>query len=319
MIRTVFMGTAPIALPSLRALKRLEFVELVAVVTQPDRPKGRELKPTPSAVKDLALSEGWTVLQPERARDPEFFLRMQDLRPDLVVVMAYGQIIPANLLTLPKYGCLNLHTSLLPRHRGAAPIQWAILEGDDTTGITLMFMEAGLDTGPTIAKAETPIGASDDAITLHDRLAELAAALLERSLPDYLEGRLPLIPQDSSRATYARKIEKEDGRIRWEDSAVSIWNRVRAFSPWPGAFTTVPLGAGEVSIKIWKAEPVQVQGQGGARPGEVVAVGPGVLGIACGEGVLAVNEVQKEGGRRMAVRDFLAGHRIEPGQICGKR
>jgi len=315
MVRTIFMGTASIACPTLRTLTELENCEIAGVVTQPDRPKGRELKSTPSAVKACTISLGLPVWQPDKARDSEFILQLERLRPDLIVVMAYGQILPPSLLAIPRLGCLNLHTSLLPRHRGAAPIQWALLEGDAVTGVSLMRMDEGLDTGPVVATVETVIGQDEDASALHERLGLLAAELLARQLPGYVAGTTQASPQDHARATYARKLRKEDGKINWQQEAEAIRNRIRAFSPWPGAYTSPRWPSGSSLVKIWKAQakprPSPIE------PGKVAGVSEEAITVACGQGSLEILELQKEGGRRMTARQFLAGHHVEPGQRWG--
>jgi methionyl-tRNA formyltransferase len=269
-LRIVFMGTAELSCASLEALARDPQFQVAAVVTQPDRPKGRELKPQPSPVKALALRLGLPVLQPARARDDKFIEGLRALQPELIVVVAYGQILPQSILDLPRYGCLNVHASRLPKYRGAAPIQWAIANGDPETGVTLMKMDAGLDTGPIVAQRRTPIQAADDSATLHDRLARLGAKLLVQTIPDFVAGKIRPRPQPVEGVSHAPKIKKEDGRIDWNQPAKTIWNRLRAFTPWPGAFTFLsaqsPVGRASARaegsiqkphlLKIWKAEVV---------------------------------------------------------------
>jgi methionyl-tRNA formyltransferase len=246
--RTIFMGTGELACATLSALAQAPFISLLAAVSQPDKPKGRELKLQPTPVKTEAAKWNVPVLQPNRARDPEFIERLRELAPDLIVVAAYGQILPQALLDIPRVGCLNVHTSLLPKYRGAAPIQWALLNGESETGVTIMKMDAGLDTGPMLAQAKTLIEPADNAQTLHDRLATMGAALLLRTIPEYLEGRIQPQPQPAEGVSYARKISKEDGRIDWSKPAKSIWNRLRAFTPWPGVFTFWPIPANRVKL-----------------------------------------------------------------------
>ncbi len=304
-LRIIFMGTPDLACESLHALHSEPGFEVVQVVTQPDRPKGRDLKLTPSPVKTLALSLGLPVLQPERARDPGFIQAMAGLKPDLIAVAAFGQILPPSLLELPKHGCLNVHTSLLPRYRGAAPIQWSILNGDSHTGVTIMKMDAGLDTGAIISQEKTEITPSDTAETLHDRLAQIGARLLTSTIPQYVEGRLTPVPQDNTAATHAPKIKKEHGNIDWTAPATSLWNRVRGLIPWPGAFCYMPAAnGGKTLLKIWGAEVVG----GSGAPGTILEAGNGKLIVACGTGALSLTNLQREGGRRMATRDFIAGH-----------
>jgi methionyl-tRNA formyltransferase len=312
-MRIIFMGTAELACRPLEALCRQPGFDVVAVVTQPDRPRGRELKLQPSPVKALAVQRKLAVLQPERARNPDFIAELGKLAPDLIVVVAFGQILPQSILDLPPHGCLNVHTSILPRHRGAAPIQWAILEGDSETGVTIMKMDAGLDTGPVVAVVRTPILEDDTSATVHDRLAELGAELLVRTIPDYAAGKIVPTPQPAQGVTYARKITKEDGRIDWAQPARSIHNRVRAFVPWPGAYTWRTVGEQRSLLKIWKTAPVDAT----ASPGEVLGSNAGELIIACGEGALRVLELQREGARRMTAAQYLAGHPLITGEVLG--
>jgi methionyl-tRNA formyltransferase len=218
------------------------------------------------------------------------------------------------LLDLPRHGCLNVHTSILPKYRGAAPIQWAIAAGEPETGVTIMKMDAGLDTGPILALERTPIRDEDNGGTLHDRLAELGSGLLVRVIPDWVAGELPAHPQPTEGATYARKIEKEDGRIDWSQPARVIWNRLRAFTPWPGAFTFLPAQPKAALLKIWRAESA---GDMAARPREVISADAGGIVVGCGEGALRLLEVQREGGRRLGAREFLAGQPLAPGVRLG--
>jgi methionyl-tRNA formyltransferase len=266
-LRIIFMGTAELSCASLQALAGNPQFQIAAVVTQPDRPKGRDLKPQPSPVKSLALRLGLPVLQPSRARDEQFIAELRALPPDLIIVVAYGQILPPAILDLPRHGCLNVHTSLLPKYRGAAPIQRAIANGDTETGVTIMKMDVGLDTGDIVAQWHTPIRPEADSATLHDRLAQLGAELLVQTIPDYVAGKIRPTPQPVEGASYATKIKKEDGRIDWNQPAQTIWNRLRAFTPWPGAFTflrNAELGTATATkpqlLKIWKAEVVEESG-----------------------------------------------------------
>jgi methionyl-tRNA formyltransferase len=307
------MGTPELAAVCLDALLRAPGIEVAGVVTQPDRPKGRDLKLTPPPVKELALRHGLPLLQPEKSRDENFLRELAAWRPDLIAVAAFGQILPQILLDMPRFGCLNVHTSILPRHRGAAPIQSAILEGDPDTGVTIMKVEAGLDTGPIVSIERTPIDNSDNAQTLHDRLARLGAALLVRTIPDYVSGLLTPVPQAAQAATYAAKIKKQDGAIRWELPARTLWNRIRAFTPWPGAFTHFAAQPRPFLLKIWEAEPVA----GSGLPGEILAADKHGIIVACGTGALRVHILQREGGRRVHAAEFLAGCPLAPGRRFG--
>jgi methionyl-tRNA formyltransferase len=328
-LRIIFLGTAELSCASLQALAGNPQFQIAAVVTQPDRPKGRDLKPQPSPVKSLALRLGLPVLQPERARDEKFIAGLRALQPDLIIAVAYGQILPPAILDLPRHGCLNVHTSLLPKYRGAAPIQWAIANGDTETGVTIMKMDVGLDTGDIIAMRRTPIQPEDNSATLHDRLAQLGAELLVQTIPDYVAGKIQPRPQPAAGASHAAKIKKEDGRIDWNRPAREIWNRLRAFTPWPGAFTflrsaehqlgvNLPtpkraesvLGAPKPQLlKIWKVEIVERSG----RAGEILSADKTGIVVGCGEHALRILELQREGGRRMSAAEFLAGHVLKVG------
>jgi methionyl-tRNA formyltransferase len=311
-IRVVFMGTPPLAATVLEALLAQPNLDVLAAVTQPDQPKGRELKLQPSAVKELALKRSLPVLQPERARDPAFIEQVRAFAPEVIAVAAYGQILPQDLLDVPKFGCLNVHTSLLPKYRGAAPIQWAILNGDFESGVTIMKMNAGLDTGDMLSMERTPIRPGDNAETLHDRLALFGAALLVRTIPDYVNGKIAPQPQPEEGATYARKIKKEDGRLDWSRPAVALWNQVRALTPWPGTFTSLQRTP-PVLLKIHKVEVVEGH-RNGSSPGEIVSADRAGIVVACGQGMLRILELQREGGKRLSVSEFFVGHPVQVGE-----
>ena len=305
------MGTAELSCASLEKLAGDRGFSIVAVVTQPDKPKGRELKLTPSPVKVLAEKLNLPVLQPLKAREEKFIAQLRELKPDLMVVVAYGQILPQTILDLPPHGCLNVHTSLLPKYRGAAPIQWAIAEGEPETGVTIMKMDAGLDTGPILATRRTPILPADDSQILHDRLAQLGAELLAETIPDYVTGKISPQPQPAHGVSYAAKIKKEDGRIDWHLPAEKIWNRLRAFTPWPGAFTSLNTGPKPQMLKIWKVEVIDRTD----APGTVSAADKTGIVVGCGQGALRILELQREGGKRLAAEQFLTGCPIKPGAI----
>ncbi|MGA3163815.1 MAG: methionyl-tRNA formyltransferase [Verrucomicrobiota bacterium] len=271
-LRIIFMGTAESSCAGLEALAHDAKFQIAAIVTHPDHPKGRGLKPQPSPVKSLALKFKLPVLQPECARDEKFIAELRALRPDLIIVAAYGHILPPAILDLPRFGCLNIHTSLLPKYRGAAPIQWAIANGETGTGVTIMKMDEGLDTGDILAQRRTSIRPADDSVTLNDRLARLGAELLAQTIPDYVAGKIQPVPQAAEGASHAPKIKKEDGHIDWNQPARTILNRLRAFMPWPGAFTFLKACGVEASerspmppkpqlIKIWKAEVIEQSGE----------------------------------------------------------
>lgn len=311
-LRVLFLGTAEIACPTLRALHQHPDFRVVGVVTQPDKPAGRHLRPHPSPVKQLALELHLPVWQPARVRDAEFLETARALAPDLGAVAAYGQLLPPALLALPRLGCVNLHASLLPRHRGAAPIQWALFQGDPETGVTIMQMDEGLDTGPILAQARIPILPEDNAGTLHDRLAELGAELFVSTVREFAAGRLEPRPQPAEGVSYAPKIKKEDARLDWQQPARVLWNRIRAFTPWPGAFCFVGDDAGQQRLKIWRTEVVATTAS--ARPGEILQADKHGLLVACGQDALRITALQPEGGRWLSVAEFLPGHPLRPGQ-----
>lgn len=305
------MGTPDLARAVLARLADANIANLVGVVAQPDKPVGRHLQLTPPPVKVEALARNLPVLQPLKARDPQFLAELAAWKPDVIVVAAYGQILPQALLDIPPHGCLNVHTSLLPRWRGAAPIQWAIAEGDPETGVCIMRMEAGLDTGPVISTSRTPISDADTGRALHDRLADLGADLLVRTLPDWIEGRLAAVPQPAEGVTYARKISREDGRIDWNRPATVIARRARAFDPWPGSFCLIPGADGSPgrTLKIHSLEALESDAHP-LEPGNVIPARPGELVVRCGTGALRLLEVQPEGGKRMPAAAFLAGNPV---------
>jgi methionyl-tRNA formyltransferase len=303
MPRIVFMGTPPFAVKSLEAC--LELGEVVAVVTQPDKPKGRGQEVAFSAVKTFALSQGLSVLQPAKIRGTDFVEALAALSPDVAVVTAYGKILPKDVLQTPTFGCVNVHASLLPRFRGAAPIQWAIASGDAKTGVCLMRMDEGMDTGPVIDRAELSIGPFDTSATLHDALAALGGVVLKRSLPRYLSGELTPVAQAAAGVVMAPMIRKEDGALDFTKTAVELERRLRAFTPWPGAFTTLD-GA------LFKVHAATVL-TGTAEPGTVLSASPAGIEVACGQGSLLLTSVQLEGKRVMTAHEFLSGNKILAG------
>jgi methionyl-tRNA formyltransferase len=306
-IRTVFMGTPEFALPSLEGIAAAG-VNLLAVFTQPDRPSGRGKKLAAPAVKEYALRRGLKVFQPQRLRDPAVVEELRGLAPNLIVVVAYGQILPRAVLEIPQYGCINVHASLLPRYRGAAPINRAIIEGEQTTGVTTMLMDAGLDTGAMLVKKTTPIGLEETAGELHDRLALLGCDALAETLHLLCSGSLSPEPQDDALSSYAPMLKKEDGRIDWNRSALDIHNQVRGLAPWPGAYTHLQ---GE---PLRLARTLPESGRGG-EPGRVLSTGADGLRIACGEGILLVRELQLPGKKRLPAAEFLRGRTIPAGTV----
>ena len=305
-MRIVFMGTAELASPCLEAVAKVPGYGVVAVVTQPDRPKGRDLKPTPPPVKVTAERLGLPVQQPPKIREPAAIDSLRAVQPDLIIVVAYGQILPKSVLEIPRLGCINVHTSLLPRWRGAAPIQYTILHGDRETGVTTMYMDEHMDTGDIILQRAQLIHADDTSATLHDRLAKLGADLLVETVGLIAEGKAPRAKQDETRATYAKKITKDDGRIDWTRSAVEIERQVRAFNPWPGTHTRL----GDLLLKVWKIE--VVEGVSG-NPGELLS---GFV-VATSQGGVRIRELQPANSKRMPVDAFLRGHEVKVGSILG--
>lgn len=300
MVRIVFMGTPEFAVPTLQAL--IDTQDVVGVVTQPDRPAGRGQEMRPSPVKVLAESAGLPLFQPATLRRETDAAPLRRWQPQAIIVAAYGQILRPHLLELPSHGCLNVHASLLPRWRGASPIQHAILAGDERAGITLMQMDEGLDTGPIYVQEAIPIGERETAQTLHDRLAQLGADMVRRYLDDVLAGRLVPKAQVEEQATYAPMIDKEDGRLDWSQSSQDLDRRIRAMTPWPGAFTTWE----QRRLKVLAARPWSGELPLNATPGRVVKVGESVI-VQAGEGGLYLLEVQLAGKRAMPVADFVRG------------
>jgi len=306
--RIVFFGTPSFAIPTLEGLLR-GLDKVVGVVTQPDREKGRGRKVVFSAIKELALQHGLNPLQPEKAKEEAFQRALKGLQPDLCVVVAYGQILPESVLKIPKYGAVNVHASLLPKYRGAAPIAWAILKGEKVTGVTTMVMDEGMDTGDILLQAEVPISAQDTCQTLQDRLAALGAGLLIETLEKMKEGNIRPIPQDHSKATYAPPLKKEDGHINWKKEAEEIDRQIRAFNPWPGAFTRWD----DRLLRIYKGTPREralVE-----KAGTVVWVGSDFIEVEAGRDTYLIKEVQLEGRRRMGIREFLSGHPLPVGTV----
>jgi methionyl-tRNA formyltransferase len=305
-MRIVFMGTPGFAVPSLESLLRAGH-QVLAVVTQPDKPVGRKRLLTPPPLKVAAMQHGIPVLQPDRARDPEFLRSVRELAPELVAYAAYGKILPQAFLEIPPLGCLNVHASLLPAYRGAAPIQWAIINGETLTGVSIMRAEAGLDTGPVLLRREEPILPDDTAGTLGERLAKLGAEALIEAIALLQSGQAHFEPQDDGRATYAPPIKAEDAALDWGQPAERLRNKVRALNPKPGAVVRA-LGR---ELKVWRA--AVADGRLGAAPGTVVELLDEGPAVQTGDGALVLQEVQPAGGRRQGGADFARGSRIEVG------
>jgi methionyl-tRNA formyltransferase len=307
-VRIVFLGSGAFAIPSLEALLDAGH-EVAAVVSQPDRQKGRGLQTAPPPVKAVALRRGLTVLQPRRVREPAAQDELRALRPELQVVAAYGQILPQSVIDIAPRGTVNVHASLLPRYRGAAPVQWAIARGERETGVTTMLIDAGLDTGAILLARSTPIGADETAPELEARLARMGAELLLETIAGLEAGRVVPVPQDHARATLAPLLKKEDGQVDWSWPAEAIAARVRAFQPWPG--TVARLGGR--ALKLWKARP-EAAAAGEAAPGTVVHSGREGIVVACGGGTtLRLLQLQPENGRVMDAAAFAAGARLAAG------
>jgi methionyl-tRNA formyltransferase len=313
--RVVFMGTPEFSVPALEQLLRYEY-DVVAVYTQPDKPEGRGRVLTPSPVKKAALQQQLEILQPASLRDQAEAERLAALRPNVVVVAAYGQILPRRILDIPDFGCLNIHPSLLPSYRGATPIPAAILAGDEDTGVTIMLMDAGMDTGPVISQFVVGIEPEDTTASLTVRLSQAGARLLEETLPLWLDRCLTPQPQDESKAVYTTPIAKADGAIEWRMSASEIWRRVRAFNPWPGCYTR---WQGKL-LRIHEAVPLHKEGS--TVPGLVIALETGkspipMVGVETGDGILGLLTVQLEGKRAIPALEFLRGQRDFEGAVLG--
>lgn len=305
-MRVIFMGTPDFAVPSLEAL--LTKHEVVLVVTQPDKPKGRGKKMVPTPVKACALEHGIPVLQPEKVKEPEFVEQLRSYEPDLIAVTAFGQILSEPILEMPKYGCINVHGSLLPKYRGAAPMQWSIIDGEKVTGITTMYMAKGLDSGDMLLKAEVEITDEDTFATIHDKMAVTGANLLLDTLDQLEAGTLERIPQDHDAATYAPMITKETGHIDWSKNRQDIINLIRGLNPVPAAYTIYE----EEVLKIFGAALSDVQADTAAN-GEIVAVVKKGFVVKCGDGCLLITEVQARGGKRMMTDAYLRGHAMKEG------
>jgi methionyl-tRNA formyltransferase len=303
-MRLIFAGTPEFAALALQALIDAGH-DIPLVLTQPDRPAGRGMKLKMSPVKEVALAHGLNVAQPENLKTEAARQPILDARADVMIVAAYGLILPQAALDMPRLGCVNIHASLLPRWRGAAPIHRAIEAGDGETGITLMQMDKGLDTGAMLTRSALPILPDDTTGSLHDRLAKLGAREIVRLLPELAAGKIKATPQDDAQASYASKISKDEARLDWHRPADELARKIRAFNPFPGAYGLL----GEIHLKIWQARPTSSAG----IPGSVLALDDGALQIACGSGALAVAEVQQAGGKRLPVSAFLAGHALKVG------
>ena len=312
MMKIVFMGTPDYAAEALRALIRAGH-EITAVVTQPDKPKGRSGEPVPSPVKVCASEHGIPVLQPKRIRTPEATEELRKYPADVYVVAAFGQILTQEILDMPPYGCLNIHASLLPKYRGASPIQHVIIEGEEKTGITVMQMDAGIDTGDMLYKKEIPIEAEENYETLHDKLTVLGGEAIVEAIELLEQGKLVPEKQEDSDSCYAPKIAKEMGRIEFSKSAAEIDRLIRGMTPWPSAYT----GYQGKQLKIWKAVPLETYDNKGRSGGEILEVSKNSVIVAAGKGAVEIQELQLEGKKRMTTHDFLLGVKMLPGEMLG--
>jgi len=319
-VNIVFMGTPEFAVPSLQALLA-EGYRVAAVVTQPDRPKGRKRVLTPPPVKVEAERHGIPVLQPEKLRHPDAVEALRQLAPDLIVTAAYGQILPKAVLELPKFGCINIHASLLPKYRGGAPIHYAVMRGEAVTGVTIMYMAEGLDTGDMLSKVEVPIGDDDTTGSMFVKLSAAGAELLQRTLPELLAGRLEAVPQNEAEAVYSPNIRREDELIDWSAPALAIFNQVRGLNPFPGAYT---LWNGEV-FKVWACAKPQVadgtasvaSGAGAARPGTVLQGGASGIEVMTGAGTIWLTRVQPAGKKALDAAELARGKTLAVGTMFG--
>ncbi len=317
-MKIVFMGTPEIAAKVLKSLIDSGRHEIAAVVTQPDKPKGRGHEMAFSEVKETALKEGIRVLQPEKASDPAFLDEIRNIAPDVICVAAYGKILRPVLLDMPRFGCINVHASLLPKYRGAAPIQWAVLNGEEKSGVTIMHMAAGLDTGDMIIKEEVPLSKDETAGSLHDKLADIGGPLLLKALDLIEKGEAPRIPQDESQATYVSTIDKSFGNVDFSEPAEKLERFLRGLDPWPSAFTKL----NGKNLKLFKGEVKEAgslpEEYKNAVPGTVVSVSQDSFDILCGEGIISIKQLQLEGKKRMDTADFLRGYVITPGTVLGE-
>lgn len=309
-MRIVFMGTPDFAVGSLQVLCESGKHEILAVVTQPDRPKGRGNKLLQTPVKEYALEQGLTVYQPQKVKTPEFVELLHELQPELIVVAAFGQFLSKEILELPKYGCINVHASLLPKYRGAAPIQYAIIKGEKESGVTIMQMDIGMDTGAMLDKVVVPIAENTTMGELHDALREQGATLLLQVIDKIAAGTAVAEPQDNEQATYATLLDRSMEHIDWSKTAQEVHNLIRGFNPAPSTFTKLPNGK---SLKIWGSKITDKSST--AAAGTVIETGKHSFFVACGEGVLEITEVQPESKKRMPAQVFLNGRGVQEGDL----
>lgn len=311
-MRVVFMGTPEFAVPTLNVLLEDENIEVVGVFTQPDKPKGRGKKLAMPPVKELALENNLEVFQPEKIKTSESVALLKELNPELIIVVAFGQILSKEILDIPKYGCINVHASILPSYRGAAPINWAIIKGEKTSGVTTMFMDVGLDTGDMIYKEYVEISEEDNSSTLHDKLSSAGYTVLKKTIDNLKKGDLPREKQIEEESSYAPIMDKSLGKVNWKNSAEDIYNLVRGVIPWPGAHTTI----NDDVMKIWGVKKSSKKTD--KAPGMIIDVTQEGIYVATNDGVVVIDEIQMPNKKRMPVKEYLKGNKIELGIVLGE-
>ena len=311
-MRVVFMGTPEFAVPTLKVLLEDENIEVVGVFTQPDKPKGRGKKLAMPPVKELALENNLEVFQPEKIKTSDSVALLKELNPELIIVVAFGQILSKEILDIPKYGCINVHASILPAYRGAAPINWAIIKGEKTSGVTTMFMDIGLDTGDMIYKEYVEISEEDNSSTLHDKLSSAGYTVLKKTIDNLKKGDLPREKQIEEESSYAPIMDKSLGKVNWKNSAEDIYNLVRGVIPWPGAHTTI----NDDVMKIWGVKKSSKKTD--KAPGMIIDVTQEGIYVATNDGVVVIDEIQMPNKKRMPVKEYLKGNKIELGIVLGE-
>ena len=311
-MRVVFMGTPEFAVPTLKVLLEDENIEVVGVFTQPDKPKGRGKKLAMPPVKELALENNLEVFQPEKIKTSDSVALLKELNPELIIVVAFGQILSKEILDIPKYGCINVHASILPAYRGAAPINWAIIKGEKTSGVTTMFMDIGLDTGDMIYKEYDEISEEDNSSTLHDKLSSAGYTVLKKTIDNLKKGDLPREKQIEEESSYAPIMDKSLGKVNWKNSAEDIYNLVRGVIPWPGAHTTI----NDDVMKIWGVKKSSKKTD--KSPGMIIDVTQEGIYVATNDGVVVIDEIQMPNKKRMPVKEYLKGNKIELGIVLGE-
>ena len=311
-MRVVFMGTPEFAVPTLKVLLEDENIEVVGVFTQPDKPKGRGKKLAMPPVKELALENNLEVFQPEKIKTSDSVALLKELNPELIIVVAFGQILSKEILDIPKYGCINVHASILPAYRGAAPINWAIIKGEKTSGVTTMFMDIGLDTGDMIYKEYVEISEEDNSSTLHDKLSSAGYTVLKKTIDNLKKGDLPREKQIEEESSYAPIMDKSLGKVNWKNSAEDIYNLVRGVIPWPGAHTTI----NDDVMKIWGVKKSSKKTD--KSPGMIIDVTQEGIYVATNDGVVVIDEIQMPNKKRMPVKEYLKGNKIELGIVLGE-